>query len=173
MAEETRKEKERNGIRSTWRAIFILFAVLALILMGCGGANDPELDPTAEPPTATSQPTPGLQMGQVLFTQTIAADGAAVDPSPEIPRSATSIYAVVEVANVQPGSSFSATWTMDGTAIPELDGQTTLETGASSGQIAFHLIWEGAALWPVGTLGVTITASSGEMVSGDVQIVST
>lgn len=173
VAEETRIMPAWSAARSSWRFIATALVGLALVLTGCGGGDDPGVTPTAAIPTATPQPTPSLQMGQVVFAQAIAPDGTAVDPTAEIPRSTTSIYAVVEVANVQPGASFSAAWTMDGTAISELDSQTTLEAGASSGQIAFHLTWEGAALWPVGELGATITASSGESVSGVVQIVST
>jgi hypothetical protein len=120
-------------IHSSWRTTTLVFFMLALVLTACGGASSPDATPAVEAPTATTQPTPSLQMGQVLFAQAISADSAAVDPSSEIPRSATSIYAVVDVVNVQPGSSFSAAWTMDGTAIPELASQTTLEAGASSG----------------------------------------
>ena len=171
VAEETTLVPGRRPTDLTCLANVAIFVVLAVILMGCGG-NDPASTPASEPPTATPQPTPGVQMGPVLFTLEITPDGAAVDPSPTIPRSATSIYAVVDVANVQPGGSFLATWTIDGTAIPELDSKATLEDGASSGQIAFHLTWDGAALWPVGVLGVEITASSGETISGAVEIVS-
>ncbi|HYJ13292.1 MAG TPA: hypothetical protein VEW66_06855 [Thermomicrobiales bacterium] len=173
MTEKTRMVRGESGKAPSWCAISIVIVMLALVLMGCGSADNPDSVPTVGPATATPQPTPSLQMGQVLFAESIGPDGAAVDPAPQIPRSTTSIYAVVEVANVQPGSSFSAAWTMDGTAIPELDSQTSLEAGASKGQIAFHLNWDGAALWPVGTLGVTITADSGETVSGEVLIVST
>ena len=173
MVEATRTESTWIGGRSSWRVLSVVLTVLALVLVGCGAASDPASTPTAEPPTSTTQPTPALQLGQVVFAQALSADGAALDPQSEIPRSTASIYAVVDVVNAQPGTSFAASWTIDGTEIPALDSQTTLEVGAASGQVAFHLTWDGATLWPVGTLGVTITASSGETVSGTVQIVST
>ena len=173
MAERATKRTIGDAAPRSWRGTLIACAILAVVLAGCGGGSDTVSTVTPEVPTATPQPTPSLKLGQVVFAQVLDADGAPEDPASEIPRSATSIYAAVEVSNVVAGSSFTAIWTMDGTVIPELESQATLETSASSGFVSFHLTWEGAALWPVGVLGVTISSNSGESVTGAVQIVST
>jgi hypothetical protein len=168
---------EEQFLLAGWRRRSLLVGVLAglmLILAGCGGSsNEPEA--TSEPvlPTATPQPTAALNIGSVLFAQSIDATGAPVDPASELPRDVQVIYAAVEVRNVFPGTSFSAEWTMDGQPIPDLSTSTTLADGAVAGWVTFSLTWSGQTLWPVGTLGVTVTSDAGQTSTGTVQITTT
>ncbi len=161
--------------RSRGSLALVVIACCSLLLTACGGGDDPPADATEEAtaPVATPSPTPSPVLGQVVFSQSLGSDGQPVDPSAEISRSATTIVAAVEVQDVQPGTSYTASWSMDGNPIPELDASTTLEGGAVDGWVSFTLTWEGAALWPVCQLDVTITASSGGSVQGSVLITST
>ncbi len=154
--------------------LVVVLASLALVLAACGGESATP-DPTAEPvpPTATTIPTPAPAMGQVVFTEALTSSGQPENPASEIPRSATTIVAAVDVQHVQPGTTYTAEWTMDGIPIPGLEASTTLQDGAASGWVSFTLTWDGATLWPVGQLGITITSSSGETVQGSIPITST
>jgi hypothetical protein len=83
------------------------------------------------------------------------------------------IHAIVEVESVPAGEQLTATWSIDGTPVDAIATTATIDTATASGTVSFALAWEGEAFWPVGTLGVTITASSGATTAGEIQIVST
>lgn len=151
-----------------------MMVLLSLVLVACGGGGaDPEPTQVPKTPAATPTPIPSLALGEVVFSQSLDASGQPSDPAVDIPRSATTIIASVPVKDVPADTSFSVSWTMDGTVVPGLESSTTLPDGGASGWVSFTLTWEGAALWPVGQLGVTVTASSGETVTGSVPISST
>lgn len=154
--------------------LLVMMALLALMLVACGGGSA-EPEPTQEPekPTATPTPIPALTLGEVVFSQSLDDSGQPENAASDIPRSATTIVASVPVQHVPAGTSFSAVWTMDGTVVPGLESSTTMADGGASGWVSFTLTWDGATLWPVGQLGITITASTGETVVGSVPITST
>jgi hypothetical protein len=164
----------RTSIQAVSRIMRMLITVttLSMLLMACGGGVE---SPTTEPipPTATPQPTSSLSLGSVVFAQSLDGDGVPEQLAAEIPRSAGVIVAGIEVQHVQPGTTFSAGWTIDGNPVPGIDAVVSLDEGANNGWVTFSLTWEGQALWPVGTLSITVTANSGETATGSVQIVST
>ena len=69
-------------------------------------------------------------------------------------------YAVLNALVVEPAS----------TSAPAAPGALVARTLGTS---QVRLTWSGDALWPVGTLGVTITASSGATATGTILIEST
>lgn len=171
--------KTGSGRTASWRAGWGRLAsvlVMACLLVGCSaGGGDDEADPTAEPtvePTPTIEPTPAMSMGEVQWAIELDDAGAPVEPITQVSRSIQVIHAVAELRAVQPGTSYTAVWTINGQAIEGKSETVEVADGAASGWVAFSLTWTGEALWPVGELGVTITASSGESISGTVQIVS-
>lgn len=147
-----------------------------LLLVGCGGSDgDPE--PTATPlatPPATPIPTavPTLAIGEVTWTLSVTSAGEPGEAVTQFPRSADVIYALVSIEHAHPGSEFSATWTVDGLPVEGVSDTVVIENGAVSGWVSFSLTWNGEALWPVGELGVTISADTGEASSGAILITS-
>jgi hypothetical protein len=161
--------------RSTLARLVTLLLV-AVLVAGCssgGGDDDPEptLEPTVEL-TPTIEPTPAMSMGDVQWAIELDDTGAPVDSITQVSRSVEVIYAVAELRAVQPGTEYTAVWTINGQAIDGKSETVEVEEGAASGWISFSLTWTGETLWPVGALGVTITADSGESITGTVQIVS-
>jgi hypothetical protein len=150
--------------------------MLALTLTGCstsGDSSEPTAEPTTSPAaTPVATPAPTLAIGEVIWSTSASESAASVESLAQIPRSTEVIFAGATVSNAPAGTELSAVWTIDGLAVEGLSETVTIEDGAASGWVSFSLTWEGETLWPVGQLGVTITADSGESTTGTVMIVS-
>jgi hypothetical protein len=150
---------------------------LTLLLFGCsggGGGDDPTPVPTPMPtsePTAT--PTPSTQLGAVVWSTSLDADGAPTEELTAMPRDTDVIYAVVRVDTATAGDALDAVWALDEVPIDAIASSVTIDEAAAAGWVSFSLTWEGESLWPLGTLAVTITATSGASTSGTIQIQST
>ena len=79
----------------------------------------------------------------------------------------------MQIEAVPAGERLTATWSLDGVAIDGINATVTIDEASGQGWVSFSLMWEGEALWPVGVLGVTISAESGATASGEIQIEST
>lgn len=160
-----------------WMSGWLSLAAVMLLLVACGGGGD-DPEPTATPPAtpaATPMPTeePSLAIGAVTWTLSVADSGAPGEALTQFPRSADTIHAVAAIEHANPGTEFTAAWTMDGLPVDGAGTTVVIDDGAASGWVSFSLTWNGEALWPVGELGITITAATGETSSGTVQITST
>lgn len=153
----------------------VLIGLLAVMLSGCsvgGGSSDTSADATPVPTVAPS-PTPVAQLSPVVWTTTLDQNGEPAEELTAFPRNAESIYAVVPVEAVSAGETLTASWALDGEAIDAIGSTVTIDEASASGWVSFSLVWEGETLWPVGTLEITISASSGAVVTGAIQIEST
>jgi hypothetical protein len=162
-----------EGARQCWRST-CLIAILSLLLAGCSGGGD-EPSPTAEAtqvPTATPTPVPALTIGSVVWTTTVGDDGSPGEAIQALPRDAEVVYAVVQLQHVPAGTTVTGTWTMNGMPVEGREASESIEQETEAGWLAFSLTWHGETLWPTGTLGITVTASSGEQTSAEIQITS-
>lgn len=157
-----------------FHARMLLAVIMVIVLAGCG-AGDVEDDIT---PDATStpgvepSPTPGVQLGAVIWTTGIDESGAPVDDLNEFSRHNLVIYAAVEIENAFAGETLAAAWSLDDVPIDAIDSTITIDQDAGAGWISFSLAWEGESLWPIGTLGIEISASSGATTTGAIQVTS-
>ncbi len=152
-----------------------MVAVLAILLAGCsvgGVSSDSSLDATPVP-TLQPTPTPVARLGAVIWTTALDETGGPTENLASIRRDAAAIYAVVPVESVTAGETLTAQWSIDGTPIDAIGSTVTIDEASESGWGSFALTWEGETLWPVGTLGIAISASSGVTATGEVQIEST
>ncbi|HYI24104.1 MAG TPA: hypothetical protein VD767_01735 [Thermomicrobiales bacterium] len=147
----------------------------SVVLAGCGSTKDPEPTPTPEPtsipePTATAVPEAAL--GDVAWSTAITSSGAPDDELDTFFREEDVIYASVEATNLKAGDSLAATWSINGMPIDGASSTVTIESDTPSGWASFSLTWNGAALWPTGTLEVMIASSTGLTATGSIPIVS-
>ncbi len=116
---------------------------------------------------------PVVQLGAVVWSAGLAENGEPTDDLDAFPRDAPVIYAVAPVEFAVAGETVTANWSLDGVPIDALASTVTLDQAAGSGWVSFALTWEGETLWPVGSLEISIAASSGSTVTGAIQIEST
>jgi hypothetical protein len=164
------------GSRCASRAVTALSLAIgiALLVAGCSGGDDPESTPPATRlPTVEPTSTPAMSLGNVTWTTSLDDAGAPVDDLTSFPRNTEVIYAVVNVKNVVDGETLTASWSLDDVPIDAIASSVTLSTPSGSGWASFALTWEGESLWPVGTLQVTISGSSGASATGMIEIEST
>jgi len=151
-----------------------LLALVSTLLVGCsiGGSSEGEPEVTVAP---TIEPTaePVTRFGEVTWATAVEDTGAPAEDLEAFPRDTETIHAVVPVENAPAGETITARWSMDGVTIDAIDATVTIDEATQAGWVTFALTWEGDALWPVGTLGVDITAASGATVRGEIQIEST
>lgn len=154
---------------------FLALIIAASLLTACGGGDGPESTPAPEAtdvPEPTATLAPDASLGEVTWSTALGDDGAPEGELESFSREAEVIHASVEVANLAGGETLTATWTINGTEIEGMTSTVTIDQATASGWASFSLTWNGAALWPTGTLGVIITASNGMSASGEIQIVS-
>jgi len=150
--------------------------ILTLALVACGGGGE-SASPTATPqPTATAGPTPTAfptpTFSQVTWGTAIdAATGGPADAMSQIPSSASAITAFVETAAIPAGTTFVATWAIDGAPIDALTQTVTVDADRAAGWLTFTLTWSGENPWPRGELSVTIAMNGTQVTSGAVEIV--
>ena len=163
--------------RITRRGSLALLAGAGLLLVGCAEDDDPGQTPAPDlpvSPTVEATPTlpPEASLGPVIWSTSLSEEGEPDVVVETLTRDAPVIYASVEGTNLDQGETVTATWTLDGQPIEGIDSAVTIEEDAERGWVTFSLPWEGEAMWPVGQLGVTITASTGATSTGQIQIVS-
>jgi hypothetical protein len=165
------------GRAESRRAItaFSLAIAIAVLVAGCsGGGDDADTTPEATPmPTAEPTPTPEMRLGPVTWTTAIDESGAPTEELTGFPRDTEVIYAVVNVTSVVSGETLTANWSLDDVPIDAIETTVTIDQSTDAGWASFALTWEGEALWPVGTLQVTISGSSGASTTGTIVIEST
>lgn len=152
-----------------------LAVAIAVSIAGCsGGGDDADETPQATPtPMPTAEPTPSVGLGDVVWSTAIDQAGAPVENLSEIPRDIPVIHAAIEVRNVPVGETLTAAWSLDEAPIDAIATTATIDQASETGWVTFSLAWEGESLWPTGTLGITVTSSSGATSTGTIQILST
>lgn len=166
-----------DGRGRRWASVpgFLALIIVASLMAACGDGDGPGSTPTPEQsanpePTATMAPEAAL--GDVIWSTALGDDGAPDGTLESFSREDQVIHASVEVANLAGGETLTATWTINGTEIEGMESTVSIDQATTSGWATFSLTWNGAALWPTGTLGVRITASNGASASSEIQIVS-
>jgi hypothetical protein len=157
-----------------FRAGWSFAVIMVIVLAGCStGDGEDAITPDAtSSPELEQAPPPIAQLGSVTWATGIDESGAPVDDLEEFSRHSSLIYAVVEVENASAGETLSAAWSLDDVPIEAIASTATIDREVGSGWVSFSLTWEGESLWPVGTLGVAITASSGATTTGAIPITS-
>lgn len=147
----------------------VALAIISLLLVSCqGGANT---DPTATPPVVSEPPEQPVRFEPVVWTTGIdPGTGEPIDRVEAFPRDTVTIYAAVEVINLPEGATLSATWEINGRPVEGLQATIEVDRAQPAGWAEFHLDWNGRTLWPVGTLRIVITSSTGESIEGSVRI---
>ncbi len=153
-----------------------MVALVPLLLAGCGGGEDDATPtPTAEAtvaPESTATMVPETGLGDVTWSTGLTGAGAPDGDLDTFSRENEVIHASVEATNLQAGETLTASWSINGTPVEGLDTGVTIDANTTSGWVSFLLTWNGAALWPTGTLEVMITTSTGISATGSIQIVS-
>lgn len=156
-------------------AILAVLGLFGSLLIGCSmgdGTSDPDPAPTSAA-TVASTPAPVVQLGAVVWSTGLAENGEPAADLDALPRDAPVIYAVAPVQSVVAGEKVTANWSLDGVPIDALATTVTLDEATDSGWVSFALTWEGETFWPVGSLEVSLSASSGSTVTSSIQIEST
>ncbi len=126
-------------------------------------------------PVETPTPTPGLpdrmQVERLVWTSAVdEATGEPIDEVAAYTTTSPAIVAVVEASNVPAGTTFTASWTIDGQQVPEAEMRTTVDDDMTTAYVAFQFLRQEDRLFPLGELDVTVTTSTGETISGAVEI---
>ncbi len=157
-------------------------ALLAVsLLTGCGRDDtSPQETPASAVPTAASlprsdDPTPTAGAAQPLSSPapprerpilagsivwTIETDPETGAPLAQLDRIATNSPRIVASLPVALGiapANATATWTYNNTALPAVDGQTAIPSGAGTVWISFALEAPAGSAWPAGVYQVLIS----------------
>lgn len=163
--------------RGISRRALLLCAALALVclaLTACAGQDEEPPAPTATVVATSIEAAAFTDLGPVVWASDI--DPVTSEPADRrevFSRDATVIYAVLQTGPLAAGTTLTATWTFNGQPIEGIDVTVTADEARGGGWVEFHLEWNGAALWPVGTLAVEVTASTGESSESSVEIEGT
>lgn len=158
-----------------WRTGIIISALAVLLLAGCGNSTAPSPTPAIEPtikPEPTATVAPATELSEIVWSNSLTAEGAPGDPLDAFWRGNDVIHASVLASNLVAGETFAATWSINGAPIEAIDTTVEIANDAPTGWIVFSLTWDGAALWPTGALAVIITTNTGVSATGSIQIVS-
>jgi hypothetical protein len=158
-------------VRNRWLLVTIALGCLVLAV-GCGGTSDEPETQSAPQPTATPGPSEvPFAMDGVVWASAIDEDtGEPVDEVDAYTTVSDRIVAVVPASNVLTGTEFTATWTIDGIDVPEATMSVTVEQDLVTAWIAFEFVRDEGRYFPLGELEVTVTASTGDEVTGSVDI---
>lgn len=163
--------RRRAGTRG---ATVLLCLVLVAGASACSGDDSEGQSPTEEPPSPTAAPAPATELGEIVWAGAVdPASSAPVDRRDAFPRDATVIHAVVRTGPLAADTSLTARWSFNGQPIEGADATVTATGPRDAGWFEFHLEWTGSGLWPVGTLGIDVTASTGESITSEVTIEGT
>lgn len=159
------------------RRTVVVRAVLAMLcvpLAGCAGQADEPSTSTATVVPPTDGATVTTELGPIVWASEIdPVTSAPVDRREAFSRDEKTIHALVETGPLAAGTTLTAAWTFNGQPIEGIDVTVTTDEARGPGWADFRLEWNGAALWPVGTLTVRITASTGESIEGSIEIEGT
>lgn len=158
---------KRNMLR-LWGMVACL-----VILAGCGGGERDDAGVTPIP-AATATHTPAaetIDISDVTWTTAIEDSGGPGDAVDSFPADAPAIIAAVEVSDVPAGSVMTATWQIDGEAVPGAEMTVTVEQDVEQGWVTFRFVRDGDQIFPLGELEVRIEASDGTVATGEVEIV--
>lgn len=144
--------------------------VLCLLLISCG-ADDSKPDagnvstPTASPTAAASQMT----IGPIVWSESAdEASGEPIAPVEAFTPQSPAIIASIEVTDMPVGTEFTATWTINEMPI-DSDMHVQADGYIDHSWVAFRFTRE-QGTYPTGQLGVVITASTGELREGSIEI---
>lgn len=162
--------------RSLCRVIIlsIWIATLCLSLAGCAGGDDEVSAPVTTVASTSTEPAAPTELGEIVWASEI--DPTTSEPAGRreaFSRDENVIYAVVRTGPLAEGTTLTATWTFNDQPVEGIDVAVKADEARGAGWVEFHLEWNGATLWPVGTLAVTITASTGESTESAVEIHAT
>lgn len=149
-------------------------AVVLVLLVACGDDSSEPDEGTPVPATQTAEarqePEP-LQLSGIVWTTGLDPEtGEPLDDVTSYPTNAPAIIAAVNVEQLPAGAELTATWTIDGTEVPDAAMSATSERAVTDAWVTFRFDRADDRLFPLGDLVVTITASDGEAVSGEVEI---
>jgi hypothetical protein len=154
----------------------IAVSILTAALTGCmaQGSPTPRAAITASPTIALPAPSPSpgasaaeIQeldqnptVGSVIWTERI--DPVTSAPGPSVTFfsvDAPSIFAVVPIANLPPGTVLRADWTYNTTPLEALTRAVIIHGPYAKGWIAFSLTRSGETLWPAGEYAITVSVN--------------
>lgn len=150
--------------------------VLCLSMIACGSSNNDGSTPTVEiQPTATMQPDNAISepleiAGPIWATSVNPSDGSPADRVEWFPTNAEAIYAVFETSAIRAGTSFTISWTMNGTPVPGLNPTLQMTADAPAGWIEFHLTRTSPTPWPDGQLEVQLRVGEDVVSSGSIEL---
>ncbi len=146
--------------------------LLALLLVSCGGdtpnpgANAPS-SPTASPTAAP----PEMSIGPIVWSETVDAESGA--PNAEVsaftPQS-PAIIASIEANDIPEGTEFTAIWMLNDEPIEGGEMHVQADGDIDHAWIAFRFTREDDKSYPVGQLSVVITANTGVLREGSIEI---
>ena len=147
--------------------------LLCLLLIGCG-EDEPNpgqgtvSTPVASPTAAVAEMT----LGDIVWSEMVDAETGA--PNAEVsaftPQS-PAIIAIIEATDIPAGTEFTATWTLNDTPIEGGEMHVEADGEIDHAWIAFRFTREDDKSYPVGQLSVVITASTGVLREGSIEIV--
>lgn len=157
----------RTGIR-IW-----LTLICALLLTACGGDADTTTEQQEATNAAESTPPPSEEMTLAPLVWSESVDDETGGPTGEVTEFTTespAIIVLIEAEHVPAGTEFVASWTINGNAIPEAEMQVEATGDMPHAWIAFKFTRADGQIYPVGTLGVEINVSNGDLIEDSVEI---
>ncbi len=163
----------------------VLCVALAVMLVGCGGDDDPDPTPTSVPATESAAPPaessggtptstggPQAAFGEIVWATSVDPQSKApMDRVDRVPVDAASIYAVIPITRVAAGTELTADWTYNDTPIDGVSA-TAVVTDVSGGLIwvEFHLERSSDRPWPDGTYAIAIRQNGEVVAGGEVEV---
>lgn len=154
-----------------------MVAACLVFLAGCGDDSTGPDDGTPAPPVTAMQTAEAgqeaepLQLSDVVWTTGVDPEtGEPVDDVSTFPIDAPAIIAAVNVEDLPAGVELTATWTIDGADVPDATMRVTSDAAVIEAWVTFRFDRADDQRFPIGDLVVTITASDGQAVSGEVEI---
>lgn len=158
-------------------AYAMAMSILAAALTGCmaQGSPTPRVAVTASPTIAQTAPSPSPgaspaevkvfaqnpTVGTVIWAERI--DPVTSAPGPRV-RSfgaeTRTIYAVLPVAKLSPGTVLRADWAYNNTPLEALTRAVIVQEPYAEGWIAFSLTRSGETLWPAGEYAITVSVNN-------------
>lgn len=151
-------------------------SILAAALTGCmaQGSPTPLAAVTASPAITlpAPSPSPGASPAEIHVVDQNPTVGAVIwaeriDPVTSAPgprvrsfsAEAPTLFAVLPVANLPPGTVLRAEWTYNNTPLEALTRAVVIQEPYAEGWIAFSLTRSGDTLWPAGEYAITVSVN--------------
>lgn len=151
-----------------WLRILVGIAICATLAACGGGESSPDATPTAEStPMVASTPTVAsapMEIGQIIWAEeTDPISGAPVAEVSGFTTESPAIVALIEVTNLPANTQFAATWTLNDSVISDSPMTVIAQGDMTHAWISFRFTRDGDRRYPVGQIGITITASDGTL----------